>query len=117
MAVSMVQVSKCTPAQCRNIAKQAYSIHALLKDEPELKRRALVFQALGNETRLRILAMLSVQELCTCDIVEAVGVAATTLAYHLKMLEEAGLIQSRQVSRFTLYTLIREPVEKHQVFT
>ena len=117
MAGSTVQVSKCTPAQCRNIAKQAYSIHALLKDEPELKRRALVFQALGNETRLRILAMLSVQELCTCDIVEAVGVAATTLAYHLKMLEEAGLIQSRQVSRFTLYTLIREPVEKHQVFT
>ncbi len=116
MAINKTQVTKCTPAQCRNIAKQAYSTHPVLKDESELKKRALVFQALGNETRLKILATLSVQELCTCDIVEAVGVAATTVAYHLKMLEDAGLIQSRQASRFTLYTINREPLEKHQVF-
>lgn len=86
-----------------------------LTDEQELKQRALFFQALGNETRLKILAMLAVQELCACDIAKAVGGAATTIAYHL-MLEEAGLITSREMSRFTFDTLNREPLEKHRVF-
>ncbi len=111
-----VAVMKCTPAECRHIAKQASATHSLLTDEEELKNRALLFQALGNETRLKILAILSVQELCACDIVESLGGAATTVAYHLRMLEDAGLIESRQVGKFTLCRLNREPLEMHQVF-
>ena len=113
MAVAVV---KCSPEECKHIAKKAYATHPLLADEQELKQRALVFQALGNETRLKILAMLAVRELCACDIVQAVGGAATTIAYHLKMLEDTGLITSREMSRFTFYTLNREPLEKHRVF-
>lgn len=113
MAVALM---KCSPEECRSIAKKAYATHPLLTDEQELKQRALLFQALGNETRLKILAMLVVQELCVCDIVRAVGGAATTMAYHLKMLEDAGVITSRETSRFTFYTLNCELLERHRVF-
>lgn len=111
-----IAVIKCTPEECKHVAKKACATHLLLTDEVELKARALVFQALGNETRLKILGTLSVKELCTCDIVQTLGGAATTVVFHLRMLEEAGLISSRQVGRFTLYQLNRELLSKHRVF-
>ncbi|MCL4395136.1 MAG: metalloregulator ArsR/SmtB family transcription factor [Chloroflexi bacterium] len=115
MAVSQPLVIKCSPQQCRHIAKQAAVSHPLLTDETQLKARGRIFQALGNETRLRILATLSVQELCACDVVAALGGAATTVAFHLRMLEDAGLISARQTGKFTLYRLNRELLDRHCV--
>lgn len=116
MAVAQPLIIKCTPQECRHIAKQAAEAHPLLTDETLLHERARTFQALGNETRLRILATLSVQELCACDIVAALGGAAATVAFHLRMLEDAGLISSRQTGKFTLYRLNRELLSEHRVF-
>ena len=116
MAVTELTVTKCAPDECRHIAKQARATHTLLADERQLKGRALLFQALGDETRLKILGLLSVRELCTCDIVEALGVAATTTAFHLHVLEDAGLITSRKAGKFTLYQLDGGELERHRVF-
>ena len=109
-------IAKCTPDECRHIAKQAKATHTVLADERQLKGRALLFQALGNETRLKILGLLSVRELCTCDIVEALGAAATTIAFHLHILEDADLITSRKAGKFTLYQLDGGELEWHRVF-
>ena len=109
-------IVKCAPDECRHIARQARATHTVLADEQQLKGRAFLFQALGNETRLRILGLLSVRELCTCDIVEALGVAATTIAFHLHILEDAGLITSRKAGKFTLYQLDGGELEWHRVF-
>lgn len=109
-------IAKCTPDECRHIVKQARATHLVLADERQLKGRALLFQALGNETRLKILGLLSVRELCTCDIVEALGAAATTIAFHLRILGDAGLITSRKTGKFTLYQLNGGELEWHRVF-
>lgn len=112
----VIAVNKCTPDECRHIARQSRATHAILADGRQLKGRALLFQALGNETRLKILGLLMVQELCTCDIIEALGAAATTIAFHLQVLEDAGLITSRKVGRFTLYHLNGGALDWHRVF-
>lgn len=109
-------IAKCTPDECRHIAKQSSVTHMVLADERQLKGRALLFQALGNETRLKILGLLSVRELCACDIVEALGAAATTIAFHLHILEDADLITSRKAGKFTLYQLDGGELEWHRVF-
>lgn len=109
-------ITKCTTDECRYIAKQAMATNIVLANERLLKERALLFQALGNETRLKILGLLSVQELCTCDIVKALSGAASTVTFHLRMLEDAGLITSRQTGKFTLYHLNDEKLEWHRVF-
>lgn len=114
--MTQLLIAKCTTNQCRQIAKQASATHTALADEQKLKGKALLFQALGNETRLKILGVLSVQELCTCDIVETMNGAASTVAFHLRILEDAGLITSRQVGKFTLYQLKGGALEWHRVF-
>ena len=56
-----------------------------------------VFKALSDETRLRILRAIShMKELCECNIVPVFGLSQPTISYHLKVLREAGLIESER---------------------
>jgi DNA-binding transcriptional ArsR family regulator len=82
----------------------------------EVERQARVFSALGNETRLKILRLLSSGDLCVSDIVESVAGAASTVAHHLRMLEDAGLVTSRRDGRSTYYTIQKEELAKYHIF-
>ena len=107
---------KCTPGECRHVVKKANELHPVLRDPTIIAERAHIFQALGNETRLKILGLLAVQELCVCDIVTAMGRASSTLAHHIRMLEDAGVIKSREEGKFTLYSLNVGLLRKHRIF-
>lgn len=108
--------TKCSKEECRFIAKKARSKFHVLSDDRRIEQHAKLFQALGNKTRLRILGLLSMQELCSCEIVDALDGPASTITHHLRMLEDAELIASRQVGKFTIYSLNNEPLARHRIF-
>jgi len=108
--------TRCSSEECSFISKKAMNKFMVLADDGLIKKRAKLFQALGNTTRLRILGLLSMQEMCTCDIVETLEGSASTITHHLRMLEDGGLITSRQVSKFTIYTINYTYLTKHRVF-
>lgn len=60
-------------------------------------------KALGDETRLRIMAMLESQELCACQIIEVFALANSTISRHLSVLKQAGLLKSRKSGRWIYY--------------
>lgn len=66
---------------------------------------ALLFKALSDETRLRILNMLSGNELCACNILDEVNITQPTLSYHMKILSECGLVSARKDGSWMKYTL------------
>ena len=66
---------------------------------------ALLFKALSDETRLRILNMLSGNELCACNILDDVNITQPTLSYHMKILSECGLVSARKDGSWMKYTL------------
>ena len=71
------------------------SVH--VHEDDGVDRAAAVFKALADETRLRILKAISqMGELCECNIVPAFGLSQPTISYHLKVLREAGLVQSQR---------------------
>lgn len=108
--------TKCSSEECSFISKKAMKKFMVLADDRLIKKRAKLFQALGNTTRLRILGLLSMQEMCMCDIVETLEGSASTITHHLRMLEDGCLISSRQVSKFTIYTINYTYLTKHRVF-
>ncbi|MCL4371396.1 MAG: hypothetical protein M1380_10920 [Chloroflexi bacterium] len=59
MATARSVARKCTTEECKLIAKRASALHPLLDDQHGITERARLFQALGNETRLQILGLLS----------------------------------------------------------
>jgi len=108
--------TKCTREECRFVAKKAQTKFGVLSNSRRIKQRAKLFQGLGNETRLRILGLLAMQEMCSCEIVDALDGSASTITHHLRMLEDAELIASRQIGRFTIYSLNEAPLTRHRIF-
>ena len=63
------------------------------------------FHALSDPLRLQILDLIRSQELCVCDLCEALAVSQSKLSFHLKALKEAQLVQARQEARWIYYSL------------
>ena len=66
---------------------------------------AALFKALSDETRLRIVRTMaqSRTELCECNIVPLFGLSQSTISYHLKVLREAGLVESEKRGLWAYY--------------
>jgi ArsR family transcriptional regulator len=69
-----------------------------------------LFTALGDPTRLRILAALSGRELCVCDLAATVGQSESAVSHQLRLLRSRGLVRSRRDGRLVYYALDDEHV-------
>jgi len=57
---------------------------------------ALLLRALGDDTRLRIFALLTKAELCVCEIEDILDLSQSLVSNHLAVLRRAGLVESRR---------------------
>jgi ArsR family transcriptional regulator len=78
---------------------------------PDLARTARWFHALSDETRLRVVDLLTGGEKCVCDLQDAVGAAQSRLSFHLKVLRDAGLVSDRKQGRWVHYSLRPEVLD------
>lgn len=66
------------------------------------------FKAISDETRLKIIDMLSCGEMCACDILEEFSISQSTLSYHMKILTDSGLVNGVRDGAWMRYTLNEE---------
>lgn len=69
-------------------------------------------KALSDETRLKIIDMLSCGEMCACDILEEFSISQSTLSYHMKILAESGLVNAVRDGAWMRYTLNKDKVNE-----
>lgn len=67
-----------------------------------------LLKALADETRMRVLHLLSVEELTTGDLQEALNLGQSRVSTHLSNLKEVGLVRDRKAGRKTWYSPIEE---------
>jgi ArsR family transcriptional regulator len=67
-----------------------------------------LFKALADETRLRIVALLSHGELCVCHIQAALGLSQSNVSRHLGILRAAGVVQHRRDGTWVHYSLLHQ---------
>jgi ArsR family transcriptional regulator len=70
-----------------------------------MKKLALTFKALSDETRLRILALLTQGELCVCDLMAVLQLPQSTVSRHLAYLRNAGLLTDRREGVWMYYRI------------
>lgn len=68
-------------------------------------RMAKVFRALSDPKRVRIVDLLSCDEMCACVLLKCFDVTQPTLAHDMKVLIEAGIVTSRREGKRTYYSL------------
>lgn len=64
-----------------------------------------LFSALGDPTRLRIVAVLAERELCVCDLAAVLGVSQSAVSHQLRLLRQLGVVRSRREGRLVYYAL------------
>ncbi|MDQ1701473.1 MAG: ArsR family transcriptional regulator, arsenate/arsenite/antimonite-responsive transcriptional [Frankiaceae bacterium] len=69
-------------------------------------------RALADPLRAAIVALLAGEQLCTCHLVDETGATQTNVSNHLRVLREAGLVESEPRGRYTYHRLVPEPLEQ-----
>lgn len=73
--------------------------------ETKHEKALRVFKALCDERRLEILELLKEGEECACLLLKQLDMAQSTLSYHMKILCESGIIDSRREGKWTHYKI------------
>jgi len=76
---------------------------------------APVFKALGDPVRLRLVSLIGARqggEICVCDLTSAFDLTQPTISHHLKVLREAGLIDSERRGTWVYYRLVPTALER-----
>lgn len=72
----------------------------------------MLFKALADHTRLRLIHLLGDEELCVCSCVEVLNTNQPKISRHLAYLKRAGLVAARRDGKWTHYRLV-EPTDPH----
>lgn len=75
------------------------------------KSLAVVFKALGDENRIRIVNLLWDGEMSARRLLSAMSISQPTLSHHMKILCDSGIVKSRKVGTWTYYTISRDGVK------
>ena len=67
---------------------------------------AEIFKVLGDQTRIKLLSLLySTDEMCVCDIAEALGMGQSAISHQLRILKQSRLIKFRRDGKTVFYSL------------
>jgi ArsR family transcriptional regulator, arsenate/arsenite/antimonite-responsive transcriptional repressor len=78
----------------------------------ERDQLAARFKALADPTRVAIVNQLSAaDEVCVCNLTETFELSQPTISHHLKILREAGLVESTRRGTWAYYRLVPEAIE------
>jgi len=76
----------------------------------EAKKKAKYYKALSDITRLRILGLLSIREMCVCEVMVALELTQPTASHHLRILESVGLVKDMKEGKWVFYAL-NDPIK------
>lgn len=80
-------------------------VHERLPEEEKLYALADLFKVFGDYTRIRILYVLFEEEVCVCDLAEALHMTQPAISHQLKILKQAKLVGSRREGKSVFYSL------------
>ncbi len=77
-----------------------------MPSEEDLEETRVIFSALADRARLKILyALKSGEELCVCDVAHVLGTSVSTASHHLRKLRDLKLLRYRNDGKMAYYSL------------
>lgn len=101
----LVKSAICPAEDASEYTVELRQLAAKLSTEDEIGRKSRLFKALSDPTRLKILALLSIREMCVCEIMVALGLTQPTASHHLGILQREGLVTDRHNGKWVFYSL------------
>lgn len=91
---------------CNIIHEEAVALGKSRGIEENLAQEvAQLFKVFGDPTRVKILHLLSLSEMCVCDITLVLGMTQSAVSHQLKTLRQSGLVKNRKEGKVVYYAL------------
>jgi len=83
-------------------------------ERAQAERMAVLAKALGDPIRLQLVDVLRKHagKVCVCELVPLFDVSQPTLSHHLKVLREAGIVDSERTGLWAFYYVVPESLEE-----
>lgn len=69
---------------------------------------------ISDTNRLRILCLLTKQELCVCEIFEALELPQNLVSHHLGKLKDLSLVKERKEGTFIIYSINKNSLRQYK---
>lgn len=79
-------------------------------DDRRVGRVTVIFSALSDPTRFRMLDALSRADLCVCDLASIAGISQSGVSHQLRLLRDRGLVTYRREGQRAVYRLADDHV-------
>lgn len=86
-----------------------------LADPDFLRKQSRLLKALANETRLKMLRLLNIKEMCVCELTVALDLTQPTASHHLNILQNVELVKDRKEGKWVFYSAMK-PQLIHDLF-
>lgn len=90
--------------------EQVEAMQDKLMDDRSLMRLVDFYKLFSDMSRLKILYLLSMEEMCVCDISATLGMNQSTVSHQLKTLRNSRLIRYRREGKVVYYSLDDEHI-------
>lgn len=77
----------------------------------EFHKLADALKALGDPTRLKIVALLNMRDCCVCELVPIFGISQPSISKHMSRLKHVDLVTEKRKGQWVFYTLNRAQLE------
>jgi ArsR family transcriptional regulator len=104
----LIRLAKSGLHFCEDAPKDSSDLKRLANKVARLdvvEKQGRLFKALADETRLRILSLLRVREMCVCEIMIALDLTQPTASHHLRILESANLVEDLRKGKWVFYKI------------
>ena len=95
----------CEAESSEKYAVELKHLAGSVGDNTFFRSKERFFKALSDSTRLRIVKMLAVKEMCVCEIMVALDLTQPNASHHLNILEMEGIAKKRREGKWVLYRL------------
>ncbi|MDH5391484.1 MAG: metalloregulator ArsR/SmtB family transcription factor [Candidatus Bathyarchaeota archaeon] len=101
----LVKSGICPTEDVSEYASELKQLVHEITDENAVKTQSRLFKALADKTRLKILMLLDIREMCVCEIMVALNLTQPTASHHLGILEAVWLVKDRREGKWVFYSL------------
>lgn len=91
--------------------REEINLKKFMPDKNSLKTMTEFFYAFSDDTRLKIIILLSIKPLCVGEIVNVLSINQTTISHQLKILKSINIVACDRVGKNIIYYIKNSSIE------
>lgn len=85
-----------------NKEHEAWILNTIPKEDDAIDAAEL-FSQLSSATRIRLLSMLALEDLCVCELADALKISQPAVSHHLRLLRQSGVVRFKKSGKQVIY--------------